>query len=39
MTAVSLRDGRTQVAAGRYDLVCNLPGHYAAGMRVLLTVS
>ena len=24
---------------GRYELVCNLPGHYAAGMYTLLTVS
>ena len=26
-----------QLAAGRYELVCNLPGHYAAGMSALLT--
>lgn len=24
--------------AGTYELVCNLPGHYAAGMHVVLTV-
>jgi uncharacterized cupredoxin-like copper-binding protein len=24
---------------GRYELICNLPGHYANGMYVLLTVS
>jgi uncharacterized cupredoxin-like copper-binding protein len=23
---------------GRYELVCNLPGHYAAGMYTQLTV-
>ena len=28
-----------QLAAGRYELVCNLPGHYAAGMSALLTVT
>lgn len=27
------------VAPGRYELVCNLPGHYAAGMYAPLTVS
>ena len=27
------------LAPGRYEVVCNLPGHYAAGMRQLLTVS
>src|SRR5664280_1001766 len=27
-----------QLPAGRYELVCNLPGHYAAGMRALLIV-
>jgi uncharacterized cupredoxin-like copper-binding protein len=27
------------LAAGRYELVCNLPGHYAAGMYTQLTVS
>jgi uncharacterized cupredoxin-like copper-binding protein len=26
------------LAAGRYELVCNLPGHYAAGMYTQLTV-
>jgi uncharacterized cupredoxin-like copper-binding protein len=26
------------VAPGRYELVCNLPGHYAAGMYTQLTV-
>jgi hypothetical protein len=25
--------------AGRYELVCNLPGHYAAGMYAEITVS
>lgn len=29
----------TTLATGRYELVCNRPGHYAAGMRSLLTVS
>jgi uncharacterized cupredoxin-like copper-binding protein len=28
-----------QLSAGRYELVCNLPGHYAAGMRAELDVS
>lgn len=28
----------TTLTAGRYELVCNLPGHYAAGMHALLTV-
>jgi len=27
------------LAPGRYELVCNLPGHYAAGMFTELTVS
>ena len=27
-----------QLTAGRYELVCNLTGHYAAGMFALLTV-
>ena len=27
------------LAPGRYELVCNLPGHYAAGMYAPLTVS
>lgn len=27
------------LAPGRYELVCNLPGHYAAGMATVLTVS
>jgi uncharacterized cupredoxin-like copper-binding protein len=27
------------LAPGRYELVCNLPGHYAAGMYSELTVS
>ncbi|GAB3273018.1 hypothetical protein GCM10027449_10170 [Sinomonas notoginsengisoli] len=27
------------LAPGRYELVCNLPGHYAAGMYAELTVS
>ncbi len=27
------------LAPGRYELVCNLPGHYAAGMYTQLTVS
>ena len=27
------------LAPGRYELVCNLPGHYAAGMYTLLTVT
>ena len=27
------------LAPGRYELVCNLPGHYAAGMYTLLVVS
>src|SRR5664280_1807138 len=40
---VSLRVRNTgwmtlQLPAGRYELVCNLPGHYAAGMRALLIV-
>lgn len=26
------------LAAGRYELVCNIPGHYAAGMYTQLTV-
>ena len=26
------------LAPGRYELICNLPRHYAAGMRALLTV-
>ena len=28
-----------QLTAGRYELVCNLPGHYAAGMSALLSVN
>jgi len=28
----------TQLTPGRYELVCNLPGHYAAGMYAELTV-
>lgn len=28
-----------QLAPGRYELVCNLPGHYAAGMYTQLTVN
>jgi uncharacterized cupredoxin-like copper-binding protein len=28
-----------QLPAGRYELICNLPGHYAAGMYAELTVS
>ncbi|WP_378101633.1 sulfocyanin-like copper-binding protein [Cellulomonas sp. T2.31MG-18] len=28
-----------QLTAGRYELVCNLPGHYAGGMYAELTVS
>ncbi len=27
------------LAPGRYELVCNIPGHYAAGMVALLVVS
>ena len=27
------------LAAGRYEIVCNLPGHYAAGMYAQLTVT
>jgi uncharacterized cupredoxin-like copper-binding protein len=27
------------LAPGRYELICNLPGHYAAGMYTQLTVS
>lgn len=27
------------LAPGRYELLCNLPGHYAAGMYTQLTVS
>lgn len=27
------------LAPGRYELICNLPGHYAAGMYSQLTVS
>ncbi len=27
------------LAPGRYELVCNVPGHYAAGMYTLLTVT
>jgi uncharacterized cupredoxin-like copper-binding protein len=27
------------LAPGRYELVCNLPGHYGAGMSTVLTVS
>ena len=27
------------LAPGRYELVCNLPGHYAAGMHTQLTVT
>lgn len=27
------------LAPGRYELLCNLPGHYAAGMYAQLTVS
>jgi uncharacterized cupredoxin-like copper-binding protein len=26
------------LAPGRYELVCNIPGHYAAGMYTQLTV-
>jgi uncharacterized cupredoxin-like copper-binding protein len=26
------------LAAGNYELICNLPGHYAAGMSTQLTV-
>ena len=26
------------LAPGRYELICNLPGHYAAGMFTELTV-
>ncbi len=28
-----------QLAPGRYALLCNLPGHYAAGQRAALTVT
>ncbi len=28
----------TTLTAGQYELVCNLPGHYGAGMHALLTV-
>lgn len=28
----------TTLTAGQYELVCKLPGHYAAGMNALLTV-
>jgi len=28
-----------KLAPGRYELVCNLPGHYAAGMYTQLTVN
>ena len=27
------------LAAGRYELICNLPGHYAAGMHAELDVT
>ena len=27
------------LAPGHYELVCNLPGHYAAGMHTELTAS
>jgi len=27
------------LAAGRYELLCNLPGHYAAGMYTELDVT
>ncbi len=27
------------LAPGRYELVCNLPGHYAAGMYAQVTVT
>ncbi|MGV8964931.1 MAG: sulfocyanin-like copper-binding protein [Cellulomonas sp.] len=27
------------LAPGHYELICNLPGHYAAGMYTELTVS
>jgi uncharacterized cupredoxin-like copper-binding protein len=30
---------RLQLKPGRYELVCNLPGHYAAGMYAQLTVT
>ena len=35
-----VRGGMTTItlAPGRYELVCNLPGHYAAGMYTQLTV-
>ncbi|MHB1235041.1 MAG: plastocyanin/azurin family copper-binding protein [Microbacteriaceae bacterium] len=28
-----------KLAPGRYEIVCNLPGHYSAGMYSELTVS
>lgn len=45
MVEPSLSEPRTagwttlDLPAGRYELICNLPGHYAAGMYTELTVS
>lgn len=38
IAAGSTKDATFRLAAGKYALMCNLAGHYAAGMRVSFTV-